>query len=88
MELISYTIVVLSWMSFLFGLLTKRIAGLDAIIVSQFCVMTLAFSNKLFYLFEDGAYSLKYSTGFNANFYNESVSLTYDSKATDLFNFS
>lgn len=62
---ISYVLVVLSWISFIFGLVSRRLAGLEAMIVVQFSFVNVLWLNSYLNLSFQQISPLKYSTFYN-----------------------
>jgi hypothetical protein len=60
----------LGWIALILGLVLRRLAGLEAIIVLQFSYLPLLWLNSDLHPPFQSVYPLRYNTGYNYAFFN------------------
>jgi hypothetical protein len=70
-SILSYVIVISSWISFIIGLILRRLAGLEVMVTVHFVFFTIVWLNQTFLLPFPQTYPLKFSVGCNLNIFTD-----------------
>jgi hypothetical protein len=68
--LVSYGLTGLGWVSLIYGLVFKKLAGLEAMIVLQFSWLPLLWLNSDLHPHLQSVYPIKYTTGYDYPYLN------------------
>lgn len=81
-------VTIMAWLSFFIGMLLRKLAGLEALLVIQFSWLTMFWVNSYLPLPLGETLPLKYSHGYNPFMFEDNSPRSFSAPYTSQFGFS